>query len=251
MPHCWNGGWKKVREGEKNIVRLRVSTRSLQWKERLRISIYRTSRRLSSVFERNLAERTYYWHHSDYITLYILIAEDRVPDTGRGLSAFFVILTMETGIHGLWNPMCIHSRSIWHTFYRSKNLKEEKEIFVNHVVIINYYISSKSNKWEKYRWSVRFNLILYYLNTQFLLYYIIIIFFIIVGYFFVILTMETRILLCIHSRSIWHTFYRSKNLKEEKKEIFVNHVSLLLLLLYFIITILLLLYYIITIFRVE
>ena len=148
MPHCWNGGWKKVREGEKNIVRLRVSTRSLQWKERLRISIYRTSRRLSSVFERNLAERTYYWHHSDYITLYILIAEDRVPDTGRGLSAFFVILTMETGIHGLWNPMCIHSRSIWHTFYRSKNLKEEKkEIFVNHVS----RVLSKSSKWEKYR----------------------------------------------------------------------------------------------------
>lgn len=56
-------------------------------------------------FEKNLAERTYYWHHSDYITLYILIAEDRVPDTGRGLSAFFVILTMETGIHELWNPM--------------------------------------------------------------------------------------------------------------------------------------------------
>lgn len=41
MPRCWNGliaTVEKIREG--NIVRLRVSTPSLQSKERLRISIY-------------------------------------------------------------------------------------------------------------------------------------------------------------------------------------------------------------------
>lgn len=130
--YCWNGGgcsqsWWLEKLGRGRYRSVKSFDTSLEWKERSHGSRSISSRRLSSVRKESCRKNVLLTSFRLHYTLYILIAEDRVPDTGRALSAFFVILAMETGIHGLWNPMYTRwDRGIFACFQNLKGKRKKK-----------------------------------------------------------------------------------------------------------------------------